>query len=123
QVGEAAAMAAVSGNSGGATMAVDGFAFDADDCVFTPGDPQDPIDPNNPVVPVSEGDLFDVRIIDNRIFGMGRNGIAAARLHFPAATPDLITVRHLAILDNIIEQCMQIEVGPVALANIRRVAF
>ena len=114
----------IDGASGGAIIAVPGYVYDPDNCLFVPGDPQDPTDPSgNPLVPVSEGDLFDVKIIDNRIQHMGQNGIAVVRLFFPDGNPDMINIQGLLIAENTILQCMALEVAPISQANIRKVAF
>jgi hypothetical protein len=116
--------AEIDGNTGDGSIVVGGFVFDPNNCVFVPGDPLDPGGPGGPdLVPVSEGDLDDIRIIDNRILTMGQSGIAVVRLFFQDDDPDLITIRHLDIIDNTIVQCMRLEVGPISAANIRRVAF
>ena len=110
--------------STGDGLFIPGFVFDPDNCIFVPGDPVDPTGPDGtPLVPVSEGDLVDVRIIDNRILRMGQNGIAVPRLFFPEARADLITIRRLLIVDNLIQRCMRLEVGPITPVNIYRVAF
>ncbi len=111
----------VDGASGGSVIAPGGYVYDDCNCVLVPGDPQDPTDP--PLVPVSEGDLFEVRIVDNRIERMGQNGIAVVRLIFPDSNPDMINIQDLLIAENTITHCMQLEVGPISPANIRKVAF
>jgi hypothetical protein len=117
-------MSNIDGASGGAIIAVPGYVYDPDNCVFVPGGPQDPSDPSgNPLVPVSEGDLYDVKIIDNRIRDMGQNGIAVARLFFPDDHPDLINIQGLLIAENTILACMALEVGPILPESIRKVAF
>ena len=114
----------IDGASGGSVIVWGGYVYDPNNCVFVPGDPQDPTDPNgDPLVPVSEGDLYDLRIIDNRILHMGQNGIAVVRLVFPDPNPDMINIQVLLIAENIIRDCMQLEVGPISPANIRKVAF
>jgi hypothetical protein len=117
-------IAGIDGASGGSIIISGGYVYDPNNCVFVPGDPQDPTDPNgDPLVPVSEGGLYDVRIIDNRIRHMGENGIAVVRLVFPDPNPDMINVQVLLIAENTILECMQLEVGPISPANIRKVAF
>jgi hypothetical protein len=117
-------VAQIDGAAGGAELSVAGYVYDDNGCIFVPGDPQDPTDPNgNPLVPISEGDLYDVRIVDNRISGMGQDGIAVARLFFPDQAQDIITVHGLSIVDNSIDQCMKLEVGPISPENVRKVAF
>ena len=117
-------IAGIDGASGDSVITWGGYVYDPNNCVFVPGDPQDPTDPNgDPLVPVSEGDLYDVRIIENRIGNMGQNGIAVVRLVFPDPNPDMINVQALLIAENTIIACMQLEVGPISLANIRKVAF
>src|SRR5262249_18462989 len=77
-----AVIGSIDGALGGSVITWGGYVYDPNNCVFVPGDPQDPTDPGDPLVPVSEGDLYDVRILDNRISGMGQNGIAVVRLVF-----------------------------------------
>jgi hypothetical protein len=123
-VNDSNVIAGIDGASGGSVIVVGKYVYDPNNCVFVPGDPQDPNDPNgNPLIPVSEGDLYDVRIIDNRIERMGQNGIAVVRLVFPDGNPDMINIQGLLIAENLVFECMQLEVGPISPANIRKVAF
>lgn len=98
--------------------------FDEDNCIFVPADPERPERPDQPdLVPVSEGDLEDIRIIGNRIVDMGRNGIAAERVYFPKKFSDVIAVRRLVIRSNEIRSCMRTEVSSISLANLGRTAY
>lgn len=82
-----------------------------DDCPHPDPDPQDPNDPNgNPLIPVSDGDLTDIRIIDNDISMMGLNGIATQRFSIKAQGWP-IAVYVLDIEWNRISSCMQIGLG------------
>ena len=117
-------MAEVSGSTGGTDVHTGFFVFDEDDCIHVPGDPDFPDGGGGPPpVPVSEGDLVDVRIIENRITGMGTNGIAVVKLAFPAHSADLIVIVDLLIRNNTIERCMRLGVGPIPAASIDAVAF
>jgi hypothetical protein len=123
-VGNDTVIAGIDGSSGGASITKAFYAFDANNCVQAPGDPQTPTGPGGvPEIPVSEGNLQDVRIIDNRIEDMGQSGIAPVLLFFPENNADLITIRRLAIIGNTIERCMGLEVGAISAQNILRVAF
>lgn len=113
-----------SGDDGGIVISVAVFIFDEDGCIGVIGDPDDPGNGGEPGdVPVSQGDLEDVRIIENRIGGMGQSGIAVARLSFPGNAPDLITVRRLLVRGNEIRDCMELEAGPITVQSAPRVAF
>lgn len=82
-----------------------------DDCPHPDPDPKDPRDPNgDPLVPVSDGDLRDIRIIENDILDMGLNGIATLR--FPVKAREArIFVRDLDIELNRIRKCVQLDLG------------
>lgn len=82
-----------------------------DDCPHPDPDPKDPKDPaGNPLIPVSDGDLTDIRIVDNDMSLMGLNGIATQRISMKARGWP-ITVRVLDIEWNRIFSCMQIRLG------------
>jgi hypothetical protein len=118
-----ALIANLGGARGGAALTRFAYFFDQNNCIFIPGDPQDPTSGGTPLIPVSDGDLYDIRIIENEIEQMGQNGIAVARLSFPDKNPDLITIQGLTICDNMIVRCMQLEVGTISLENLQLVAF
>ena len=81
--GNDAIIGKIDGSSGGARITQAFYAFDANNCVQVPGDPQIPTGPGGVTqVPVSEGNLANMRIMDNRIEDMGQSGIAPA-LHAP----------------------------------------
>ncbi len=107
---------------GGHTTVVDDHG-----CVHVVPDPGNPKDPGgNPMVPVSDGDLYDVRIIANDITNMGANGIATIRF-FPREGP-LITVIDLEIERNRIRRCVQVDlhgdlIGPSFIAGLGGVAL
>lgn len=86
------------------------IVVDNNGCVHilpNPGNPNDP--QGNPMVPVSDGDLHDIRIIANDITNMGANGIAVVRF-FPRGGP-LIAVVDLEIERNRIRQCIQVDLN------------
>jgi hypothetical protein len=87
------------------------------------GDPDNP-DAERPPVPVSDGPVIDLRIIDNDITDMGLNGIATYLLSIfmplVVDTPsDAIAVENVEIRDNRILRCMGNEV-PQANAFLRQ---
>lgn len=84
------------------------YELDPDGCLRLPTHPR-PDNPDIPdPVPVSDGDLADVRIIENRISEMGSNGIAVEVLFFDDRLPDIIEVDDLLIWANRIEGCRTI---------------
>src|SRR5262249_44114932 len=62
-----------------------------------------------PLVPVSDGDLYDIRIEGNDIFDMGLSGIATLRFFFRGFAP--IVARRLDVEGNRIWQCLQLGLG------------
>ena len=111
------------GSSGTISLTGWFWYYDPNNCVFIWGDPGQPPDGNGNLVPVSEGNLDHVLIIENRIEQMGQSGIAPPLLFFPERSPDLITISELAVLANTIWTCMRLEVGPISVANLYKVAF
>ena len=85
--------------------------IDGDDCSHPDPDPPHPIDPEGvPRVPVSDGNLTDIRIIDNDILNMGLNGIATVRFS-RAGQGSPISIRNLDIELNRITGCVQVDLG------------
>ena len=85
---------------------------DDNGCIQLDPNPQAPEgDDGEPPVPISDGDLIDVRIDDNDISRMGASGIAVVRFFDLGTTPDFITVDRLTIERNHIRQCMRLELG------------
>ncbi len=85
-----------------------GFVIDENGCIHPDPDPKDPKDPEGgPLIPVSEGDVRRVRIIDNVIEKMGNNGIATVRFFKEAAK--LIRVIDLQVRENRIMSCLQLD--------------
>ncbi|MGA9772092.1 MAG: DUF6519 domain-containing protein [Blastocatellia bacterium] len=82
-----------------------------DDCPHPEPDPKDPTDPDgNPLVPISDGNLIDIRILENEILDMGLNGITTLRFSRRAGGfPILIT--DIAIESNRVRRCVQIDLG------------
>lgn len=93
---------------GGATVAgTTGFTVDENGCLV-PGTPATPQDPNgNPLTPQSDGDLLDIRILDNEIRDMGESGISTVRFF----TAGIIAIRGLDVELNRILHCVQLELG------------
>jgi Family of unknown function (DUF6519) len=81
-------------------------------CIEVTWDPPHPNDPDGKWVPVSLGDLEDIRIIDNDILEMGKAGVGVARF-FELKTGDVISVRGLLMDGNHIRGCLRLEVPPV----------
>jgi hypothetical protein len=101
---------------------VGGFTLviNEDGCIEVDWDPTPPEGPNGPMVPVSMGDLYDIRILDNTITGMGRSGIGVARF-FSLASKQLIVVHRLNVEENRIHGCQQLGM-PELPASLRDVA-
>src|SRR5436189_6195360 len=85
------------------------FSIDPD----PPGGPDD----GDPLVPVSEGALIDVAILDNRIEAMGVCGISVARFFDLSRTPEYISIEGLEIAHNRISSCVRLE-APLLSANL-----
>ncbi len=103
-------VAAGGGALGGAgTVAGNGgFTIDPNGCLTPDPNPQNPQDPNgNPLSPKSDGNLLDIRVIDNEIRNMGESGISTVRFF----KVGMITVRGLEIELNRILRCVQLELG------------
>jgi hypothetical protein len=98
--------AGAAGSAGGYQIVVD-----PNGCIHIIPDPGNP-GGNNPQVPVSDGNLVDIRIVDNDILNMGSNGIATVRLF--SANFGLIVVIDCQIELNRIRGCMQLEPTPTA---------
>lgn len=94
-------------------------------CIHPDPDPQPPKDPEtgDPLVPVSDGPLTDVRIVDNEISAMGANGIAVTRFFDLEDDPVLLTTDRLTIEDNRIHGCLRLELLPFPEPLRRRAAW
>jgi hypothetical protein len=94
---------------------------DPGEIVPAPTDPKDPCDPCAPgsvEIPDdpgeddgrrlyrSAGPLWEIRIRDNRIYGMGLNGIGVVGFFTPRTLDDLVSVTDLAIVGNEIRYCL-----------------
>jgi hypothetical protein len=100
----------VGGGGGFTRVGTIGFVVDANGCLKPNPHPQAPKDPNNnPMKPQSEGDLYDIRILDNDILDMGTCGISTLRFFEPAFGP--VNVRGLDVEQNRIRHCVQLELG------------
>jgi len=95
-----------------------------------PCDPCAPVDltdddPNPPgnVRFESAGDLYDIKIIGNRISDMGINGIGVVRFFDLATGGDMIGVHGLHITDNFITRCMRRNLAKVSAAMQFLVAY
>jgi hypothetical protein len=84
-----------------------GYTQDENGCINPDPDPGDPTGPNGPLTPQSDGDLLDIRIIDNEISAMGQNGISTLR-YFRVG---VINVRGLDMEMNRILRCVQLELS------------
>lgn len=65
-------------------------------------------------IPISDGDLEDVRILDNEISEMGANGIAVARffdVSDDAESPEVIFVDDLLVESNHVHDCLRMALG------------
>jgi hypothetical protein len=84
-----------------------GYGIDDQGCLSTPtGD--NPTDPaGNPLIPVSEGALSGIRIVDNLVADMGSSGISVARFFSPDEE-DVISVDRLSIETNAIRRCLRL---------------
>jgi hypothetical protein len=86
-----------------------GIIINDDGCieiVWNPPPPKD--DVGTPMVPVSMGDLFDIRIVDNSITRMGRAGIGVARWWPLTDRDEMIRVERLTIENNRLIECLQL---------------
>ncbi len=93
----------------GAPYALIGLPVTVNDlgCVTIDPRPNPPVDENgDPLVPVSEGELYDVRIHDNHILAMGLCGISVPFFFELTENPDLIGVERLDVARNRIEGCL-----------------
>jgi hypothetical protein len=100
-----AMVGAIAGWSFGFTIVVD-----ANGCIHLVPDPPDGGGPNDPRVPVSDGDLYDIRIIDNEILQMGGSGIASVRF-IRRVRPIVIVVHVLQVELNRINQNLRLDLG------------
>jgi len=109
-----------------------------DGCVEQDPDPEPPDGDDGDYVPVSMGDLLDIRIIDNTIEAMGKSGIGVARFFDLAGDDEIIAVRELEVTGNRIRGCLQLAIpsldkqpelrevtgfGAIALAEIADAVF
>lgn len=113
-LGSVSLVAAAGGpiGGGGGIIVFPGFTFTIDDngCIHLDPNPQPPKDPNgNPLTPVSDGDLLDIRILENDILDMGLNGIASLYMNLPQLP--FIVVRDLDVEGNRIRKCVQLGLG------------
>ncbi len=84
-----------------------GLLVDPNGCIHIVPDPKGP--PGIPLQPVSDGNLSDIRIVDNEIRSMGTNGIATIRLMSDQMS--LIEVVDCQIEQNRIYGCLQHKPG------------
>ena len=85
---------------------------DENGCLRFGYDPEAPEDADgNPLVPISDGALSEVHIVDNDISGMGANGIGVARFFELETEPDFITVNDLRLEGNRISDCLRLELS------------
>ena len=114
-----------------------GIIINDDGCIEIVWDPIPPNDDTGtPMVPVSMGDLRDIRIVDNTITQMGRAGIGVARWWPLTGRDELIRVERLMIENNRITECLRLDIpelpaslreaaaaGAIALADSERVVI
>ena len=83
-----------------------------DGCIEITWDPPPPGggDGGEDLVPVSMGDVYDVRIIDNSIRRMGRSGIGVVRFFDLSARDEIVGVRGLLVDGNRIQQCLRLPI-------------
>jgi hypothetical protein len=119
--GDLTAVAPLGRGNGGAFTAIGvGLTVDDNGCISIDPDPP-PGDPGDggPLVPVSEGALVDVAILDNRIEAMGVSGISVARFfELTAALPEYISIEGLEIAHNRILGCARLD-APTLSADLR----
>jgi hypothetical protein len=90
------------------------LVVDANGCIQYVPNPTPPNGPDgNPLVPVSTGNLSDIRIEDNEIADMGQSGIAVAMLFDLSQNPQAIIVDGLVIEENRITGCLQVELPEI----------
>ncbi|MCW3475296.1 DUF6519 domain-containing protein [Limobrevibacterium gyesilva] len=89
-----------------------GLTVSVDDngCITIDPDPGGGTDDGTPLVPVSEGALVDVAILDNSIAQMGACGISVVRFFDLSRAADYISVEGLEITHNRITACMALDV-------------
>jgi hypothetical protein len=88
-----------------------GIIINDDGCIEIVWEPTPPDDNDgNPMVPVSMGDLRDVRVVDNTITRMGRSGIGVARWWPLGGRDALIRVERLTIENNRIIECLRLAI-------------
>jgi hypothetical protein len=93
------------------TVAATGLVFEINDegCIEPDPDP-DPDGGGGDQVPVSMGDLSDIRIVDNDITLMGMSGIGVARYFDLGRGDEAITVDRLFIETNRIRGCLRLPI-------------
>jgi len=92
-----------------------GYTIGSNGCLVPDPDPQDPTGPTGkPLTPVSDGDLLDIRVIDNEVLDMGLCGISTLRYF---KTIPVIQIRNLDVDSNNIRGCMQMELGDNPFGN------
>ncbi|MBK9036234.1 MAG: hypothetical protein IPL61_34155 [Myxococcales bacterium] len=85
-------------------------------CIEIDWDPPPPDDDGDEWVPVSMGDLYDVRITDNDITRMGRAGVGVVRFFDLAGVDEIVGVHGLELSRNRIHGCVRLAVPAVPLA-------
>jgi hypothetical protein len=112
-----AAVPLSAGHGGPFTFIGLGLTIDDNGCIsIDPDPPGDPGD-GDPLVPVSEGALIDVAILDNKIEAMGVCGISVARFFDLSRTREYISIEGLEIAHNRIRDCVRLE-APLLSANL-----
>lgn len=88
--------------------------IDDNGCIQFVPDPPPPNGPDgNPLIPVSTGNLTDILIKENEIADMGQAGIGVAMFFDGSNIKQSIIVDQLAIRQNRINRCLQIELPEI----------
>lgn len=96
-----------------------GFVINDEGCIEADPDPDpDTPDGGDGLVPVSMGDLSDIRIVDNDITLMGLGGIGVVRYFDLSRAEEFITVNRLFIETNRIRRCLRLPI-PELPPNLR----
>lgn len=100
-----------------------GFVVNDAGCL-TPGFipvPPDGSDGDDRLIPVSGGEIRDLRIAGNLIADMGLSGISVAHFFDLEETPDFISVADVQIADNEITRCLRtdLETAPLSIRFFR----
>lgn len=95
----------------GAEVVVGGYLLvDEGGCIHVGGTPPDDTGGQPGMVPVSEGPLHEIRILDNHIHDTGSSGISVVRFFDPRGPyPQMVRVDGIQIDDNRITGCLRLQ--------------